>query len=212
MSSSDDIELSEAQFNEFYENFGSNSFQLQGRVLEDLGTKQLDIYFKSIGFATTVIGVVGLIAGFGFTALDHVESMALFFFGEVLLLGGLFYGLFWTQQKYQAEFKSLEEERKKLAAFYEKRNGKFMELYNKWISERRISRTAFVELNEIDKGSIELFRTEKDRPIPSIYSQAMYILMIAGTVVLLSSFFICLNTKNNPRPGGLDNFYWGRLK
>lgn len=212
ITSSDDIELTDDQFKEFFENFGSKSFQLQGRVLEELGTKQLDIYFKSIGFATTVVGVVGLIAGFGFTALDHVQSIPLFFVGEALLIGGLFYGLFWIQQKYQAEFKSLEEERKKLADFYEKRNEKFMELYNKWILEQRVNRTVFVELNEIDKRSIELFRTKNDRPIPSIYSQAMYILMIVGTAVLFTSFINCLNAEDAMQPGDLSNFRWEYLE
>ncbi|MBI2024771.1 MAG: hypothetical protein HYT03_01600 [Candidatus Harrisonbacteria bacterium] len=186
----DQILLDDTLFKEFYDNFGSNSLQLQGRVLEDLGTKQLDIYFKSIGFAATVIGAVGLIAGFGFTAFGYVQSVPLFFVGEILLLGSLFYGLFWTQQKYQAEFKSIEDERRKLIEFYEKRNEKFMVLYNSWISTRTISKTAFKELNEIDKESINLFKTEKDRSIPSIYSRTVYVLMITGTLVLFSSFFV----------------------
>ncbi len=187
---SDQISLDEELFKEFYDNFGSNSLQLQGRVLEDLGTKQLDIYFKSIGFATTVIGAVGLIAGFGFTAFGYVQSVFLFFVGEALLLSSLFYGLFWTQQKYQEEFKSLEEERRKLTGFYEKRNEKFLVVYNSWISTRTISKKAFTELNEIDKESINLFKTENNRPTPSIYSRAMYLLMIGGTIALFSSFVI----------------------
>ncbi len=185
------IPLSEEEFKEFYDNFGSNHFQLQSRVLEDLGTKQIDIYFKSIGLATTVIGVIGLIAGFGFTALGYVQSLWFFFVGEGLLLGAIFYGLFWTQKIYQGEFKSLESERRKYLTFYAERNEKFMELYNSWISTRGINRTTLTELNKIDMESINLFKSEKGGPIPSIYSQTMYVLMIAGTLVLFSSFFIC---------------------
>jgi len=183
-----DIPLTESEFQEFYENFGSNNFKLQGKVLEDLGTKQLDIYFKSIGFATTVLGVIGLIAGFGFTAFGYIQCLWLFFLGEGLLLGALFYGLFWAQRKYHEEFKSLEDERRKHMAFYETRNNKFLELYNSWITNRTISKATLTELNETDKGSISLFETAADRSAPSIYSQTMYVLMIAGTIMLFSSF------------------------
>ena len=184
------IPLTESQFQEFYENFGSNNFKLQGKVLEDLGSRQLDIYFKSIGFATTVLGAIGIIAGFGFTAFGYIQCLWLFFLGELLLLGALFYGLFWTQGKYHAEFKSLEVERRKYMTFYEKRNNKFLELYNSWIRNKTISKATLTELNEIDKGSISLFETPANRPIPAIYSWTMYVLMIVGTIILFGSFLI----------------------
>ncbi len=191
MEQNQDINLNREEFKELYNNFGSNSFQLQSRVLEDLGTKQVDIYFKSIGFATTVIGAIGLIAGFGFTALGYVQSLWLFFIGEGLLLGAIFYGLFWTQKIYHSEFKSLESERRKHLTFYAERNDKFMELYNSWTSTQKISKTTLTELNKMDMESINLFKSETNGPIPSIYSQTMYMLMIAGTLILFGSFFIC---------------------
>jgi hypothetical protein len=185
----DNISLNQEQFEEFYENFGSQNFQLQSKVLEEVGTRQIDIYFKSIGFATTVIATIGLIAGFGFTALGYVDSPCFFFIGEALLIGGIFYGLFWIQQTYQGEYKSMEAESKKLRAFYETRNAKFMELYNSWISTHNISRATLTELNSIDMGSINLFKTDRETPVRHIYPQAMYVLMIIGTLMLLGSFF-----------------------
>ena len=183
-----EIALTETQFQEFYDNFGSNSFKLQGEVLGDLGSKQLDIYFRSIGFVTTVLGAIGIIAGFGFTAYGYVESLFLFFLGEALLLSSLFVGVFWTQEKYRAEFRELEEERRNHVTFYERRNTKFLEIYNSWIRNRKISKLALSELNEIDKSSLDLFKTDANRPIPSIYSPTMYRLMVVGTIVLLCSF------------------------
>jgi len=184
------IELSEEEFKEFYENFGSSNFKLQSDIFKDIGDRQVDIYFKSIGFATTIIGAVGIIAGFGFTALGYVQNVLLFFIGEGLLSATIFYGLFWTQQKYQQEFNSLEEDRKKYLDYYNQRNKKFIELYESWLSQRNIDRSKFLELNDIDKKSIDLFKTENQRVAPDIYSRKMYILMIIGIVFLFSSFII----------------------
>lgn len=184
------IQLTDEQFDEFYQHFGSNNFQLQGSVLGDLGTKQLDIYFKSLGFATTIVGTIGLVAGFGFTAFDHVQSTLLFFTGEGFLISAILYDLFWVQEKYQKEFNALEEERRKFIGFYEERNKIFISLYNSWTSKRVIDKNAFTKLNETDKKSIELFKTEENRPIGLIYPPLVYRLMIVGVLVLLSSFFI----------------------
>jgi hypothetical protein len=183
--------LSEELFKDFYEAFGSSSLKLQGKILGELGDKQLDIYFKSIGFATTVIGAIGLIAGFGFTAFGYVQSVLLFFIGESLLLGALFYGLFWTQRKYQAEFNVLEQDRQKYLTFYEERNKKFIKLFENGLrSPHIINKKEFIDLNELDKKSIELFKNENPKVAPDIYSRIMYILMIFGSIILFSSFFI----------------------
>ncbi len=186
----EDVELNQSEFKEFYQNFGSSSFKLQGEIFEELGTKQLDIYFKSIGFASIVIGVIGVIAGFGFTAMDHVESRLLFFLGEGSLLGAIFYGLFWTQGIYQSEFLSLEKERSKCLTFYKGRNEKFMELYNSWLLNKTINKRTLAELNQLEQASIKLFESDAGQAIPVIYSKIVYSLMILGVIFLFGSFFI----------------------
>jgi hypothetical protein len=65
-----------------------------------------------------------------------------------------------------------------------------MALYDSWIKEHSISRAAVRDLMDCDQRSIDLFRTADDAPILSIYSSAMYGLMIIGTLALFSSFFI----------------------
>src|SRR4051812_3211209 len=102
----------------FYDEMGSKHFQLQGKTLEKYGELKLDIYFKSIGFVATVTGVIGLIAGFGFTAFSSIESKLMFFAGEAVLFYGIFRGLVWVQRIYQSEFKGLEDVTKKHLAHY----------------------------------------------------------------------------------------------
>ncbi len=184
------INLSIEQFQEFHEKLGSENFQLQSRIFEDYGKKKLDIYFKSIGFTTVVIGTAGLIAGFGFTAISQIQSELLFFVGEALLLSSIFYGLFWIQNIYQGEFRSIEEEIKRLREFYDKRNEKYMVLYNEWMSKKSITKNNLKQLQEFENKSIDLFKTPTQVSVPVIYSPVMYGLMTFGAAALLGSFFI----------------------
>lgn len=184
------INLSIEQFQEFHEKLGSENFQLQSRIFEDYGKKKLDIYFKSIGFTTVVIGTAGLIAGFGFTAISEIQSEFLFFTGEALLLSSIFYGLFWIQNIYQGEFRSIEDEMKRLRKFYDERNEKYMILYNEWMSKKSITKNNLKKLQEFENGSIDLFKTPAQVFAPVIYSPIMYVLMTFGAAALLGSFFI----------------------
>lgn len=185
------INLSIEQFQEFHDKLGSENFQLQSRIFEDYGKKKLDIYFKSIGFTTVVIGTAGLIAGFGFTAINEIQSGFLFFIGEALLLSSIFYGLFWIQNIYQGEFRSIEEEIKRLREFYDKRNEKYMVLYNEWMLKKYVTKSKLKELQEFENKSIDLFKTPPQSSAPIIYSPLMYGLMTFGAAALLGSFFIC---------------------
>lgn len=184
-----DIELSEIEFKEFYESFGSSHLKMQGKLLEDLGNKKIDIYFKSIGFTTSVTSVIGIIAGFGFTAFGYIQSTFLFFIGEGLLFAALFYGLLWAQKIYGGEFSSLNADFKKFRDFFDKRNQKFLELFNSALKNHIISEKKFRELNETDKDSINLFIVGEEE-IPQVYSKTTYFLGIFGTFILFSSFFI----------------------
>lgn len=184
-----DIELDEKEFNEFYENFGSKSLKMQGEILKDLGNKKIDIYFKSIGFTTSVTSVIGIIAGLGFTAFGYVQSTFLFFLGEGFLVGAIFYGLIWTQQVYAGEFHSLNSDSKKFRDFFDVRNEKFLALYNRALKDHLINEKKFRELNEVDLESVNLFKTEKEE-VPQVYSKVTYFLGICGAVLLFSSFFI----------------------
>lgn len=181
------IEFSEGEFKELHESYGSSNLKLQSEVYADLGQKQLDVYFKSIGFATTVIGVIGLIAGFGFTALDFVVNLYLFLLGEALLMIGLFYGLWWVQEVYQSEFNALEAQRDKFSKFYKNRNLMYVDLFNDWLETKSISRRALTDLKNIDNESIELYKNDIETTPPRIYSQTVYILMVLGTTCLLVS-------------------------
>lgn len=184
-----DIPLASEEFEKLHDNFGSAHFKLQSEVLKDFGTNKLDLYFKSVGFNSSVTRVIGIVAGFGFTAMAYVQSMFLFIVGEGLLLAALFYGIWWVQEIYTGEFNSVNKDIEKFRDFFNKRNDKYMELYDGWMKKKSISETTLRELNEMDKSSVDLFKTEESE-VPQTYSKTTYFLGICGSILLLASFFV----------------------
>lgn len=46
---------------------------------------------RIISFANTLMGTIGIIAGFGFTAFDYIQTLNFFLFGEFLMVISIFY-------------------------------------------------------------------------------------------------------------------------
>jgi hypothetical protein len=189
----DDIKFSEDEVNEFYERFGGAKFSLQSEVARAYGDHKIDIYFKSVGFAATVIGTIGIIAGFGFTAFGYIQSRLLFFVGEGILLYSILHGLIWVQNIYNGEFRTLDDSQKKHRAYFAERNKLFMEVWNIISTTKKISPEKLTELVEKDKEALQLFAPKnpavEEKPNP-IFSKELYYSMIAGSILLVSSFFI----------------------
>ncbi len=69
-----------------------------------------------------------------------------------------------------------------------------MEVWNAVSTTKKVSRTKFIELTEKDKEALQLFapkepEAEEEKP-NTIFSKKLYYSMIAGSVMLVSSFFI----------------------
>ena len=186
------IQVKEEKVLNFYDEIGSKHFQLQGKVLEKYGGLKLDIYFKSIGFVISVLGIVGIIAGFGFTAFSYIQSKLLFFLGEGILAYGIIKGIVWVQSIYSNEFDSLDAEFTKHKIFYEERNRLFMIVYEQLIdSKHEINIKDLENLQTKDNESLTLFKPTKEVKPQFIYSKELYICLFTGTIALFSSFFIC---------------------
>ena len=92
----------------FYEQFGSSRFRLQSEMAQDRGRRLLELYYRSIDFIYKTITTIGVIAGFGLTALGYVRSPVLFVVGESFLFGAIAFGIWATQKIYLREIENLE--------------------------------------------------------------------------------------------------------
>jgi len=190
----DEVPFDESKIDEFYQHFGSAKFALQSEAAQAYGDRKIDIYFKSVGFAATVISTIGIIAGFGFTAFGYIESKPLFFIGEGILLYSILHGLIWVQTIYNGEFGALDSSQEKQRAYFTERNKLFMDVWNTISTTKKVSREKLAELIEKDKSAIQLFAPKEqaghiEKP-KTIFSKKLYYCMITGSILLISSFFI----------------------
>lgn len=185
------IKVEEDQILKFYDEFGSKNFQLQTKTLTELGSKTLDLYFRSLELVIPIITSIGVIAGFGFTAYLYIQSKTIFFLGEGILVYGILNGLLWLQKIYKKEYDSIDNFTKSLQNHFDLRNNAFIKVYNQLISENHeILKEDFLELQKIDNNMIKIFKKNGNQPTLQIYSKTTYYCFIMGVIILFSSFFI----------------------
>lgn len=189
------IDLDQEKLEMFYEHFGSKNFRSQSEMAEDYGKKTLDLYHRSIDFIYKTVTVIGLIAGFGFTGLDHVKNSLLFILGESLLFAAIAVGIWATQKIYLGERKNFDD-------FYLKIRKHFTEWYSifKPIFDKALKHSLTREdINTLQNKEWELVSILSDNPeiekerkdILSSIVWTIFGLFIVGGAMLLFSFLIC---------------------
>src|SRR3989344_7391099 len=94
----EEIEMSSEDWDKFYESQGSQYFRLESEILKAHGDDQKKLLYEILTSTTQLIQVIGVVAGFGFTALGFVENRIFFILGEFFLFVAILVGLLWTQK------------------------------------------------------------------------------------------------------------------
>jgi hypothetical protein len=177
------------EIEKFYQQLGSAHFKLQAKIAQRFGESKIDIYFKSVGFTIQVLSIVGIIAGFGFTAYRYTESKSVFFLGETVLLLSIIYGISWVKKLYDNEYKSLDDAQKKHQKYFKERNDLFLKIHSDMVLNRPLNQEEIQKLMDLDSGAIKLFEPGENKDILKIYPPFVYLLLIVGSLILFSSFF-----------------------
>lgn len=80
----------------------------------------IDLYKRYIDFNYNFVVFIGLIAGFGFTAIDSIQSSVLFILGELCLIIVAVLVLFHTRKIYKEESKSIFDSNDSRSCFFQK--------------------------------------------------------------------------------------------
>ncbi|MCG2688700.1 hypothetical protein L6250_03670 [Candidatus Parcubacteria bacterium] len=186
------IDLNQEKLEMFYEQFGSKNFRLQSEMLGDLGDKMLDLFFKSVDFIYKMITTIGIVAGFGFTAIGYVKNEIFFTLGEVLLFSAIAIGIWTTQKIYLSERKNLDVFYSKIKSHFSERNDLFIPIFEKAQNDN-LTRDDMNNLMDKDKELLLILKdnpeTEKNRKdILSLIIWSILILFVAGVLLLIFSF------------------------
>jgi len=180
-----------------HKNFGSPNFQLQEEAMKGYGDSLLKLYFRSLDYIYRIASVVGIVAGFGFTALAHVDNMALFFLGEALLLGDMAFALWWIQSLHKKELSSVEDEYNKIRSHFSERNKLYKRIFDNTKKSNILDGKELLELQEKDEKLVEIVTAKGDEKNSNeqktstrlyLTIRIVFYLFLGGALSLLLSF------------------------
>src|SRR3989344_4910902 len=96
-----EIEVTDEDYKDLYDGWIHKALETEGFVMGKYSDQELQLLNKFIGFTYQILTAIGIIAGFGFTAMQNVKSVLLFTLGELVLVAAILFGLFWVKKFYE---------------------------------------------------------------------------------------------------------------
>lgn len=181
----------------FYEQFGSSRFLLQSEMAQDRGRRLLELYYRSIDFIYKTITTIGIVAGFGFTALGYVQSTTLFVIGELFLFSAIAFGIWATQRIYLNEIKNFEGLFSKVRVNFSGYVMVFESKLKKATDNKALTADDIKDLQDKDRELLKILQespeTEKDKQEMDLFSRivwTIFVLFVVGGLFLLTSFLL----------------------
>lgn len=194
MNMNNEIEMSADEWEKFYENQGSQYFQLESKILQAHGDDQKKLLYKILSSTTQLIQVIGVVAGFGFTALGFVENQTFFILGEAFLFAAILVGLLWTQKIYRSNITASSKEVARIKSVFSDRYLVLKNIYDKALSDIesgesiKVSASSMKELLKKNNDLMKSFSTQEVRSDDWDPLAILMILFIFGGGSLLLSF------------------------
>ena len=168
-------------------------------MAQERGKRLLELYYRSVDFIYKTITTIGIIAGFGFTAIGYVKSNFLFIAGEAFLFGAVAFGIWATQKIYLREINNLENLYSKIRDNFSEFITLFESKLNKAITDKFLTTDDIEELQNKDRELLTILREspegEKDQKEMDLFPRiiwGLFAIFIIGGLLLLSSFlFTC---------------------
>lgn len=167
----------QAESHQFYKNYQE--------VIGQFEEKENLLKEQSIGLFTTLLTSVGVIAGFGFTALGNVVNRLLFFVGESLLLFLIVFGLFILFTYNKSQEKKIRIDGEKWHSLLNPR----LSLYKSFLTFKITKKELYQKLNKEDEKvlSFKIDSNTKSLDLQK-YLFSAFIVLIIGIIFLIASF------------------------
>ena len=175
----------------FHEIKGHPSLKLQSEVKAEYGKAELELFNKTLDFTYKILTTIGIVAGFGFTAITRVETMSLFIAGEAMLFLAILLGIYWIQRIYLNNLKSIQDTSLKHNRVFNARNTVYKKIFDRLQKDGTLSSIDLAELEKRDDEILNSFAVypeyakDPKEEMPLTY---IIIFFIFGSLWILSSF------------------------
>jgi len=156
-------------------------FKIGMGIRRDISEKHERVRERALTHVYQLVTAIGIIAGFGFTAIDSVQSITIFLFGEFLLFAGMAVGIWFAKAGFIDEIKYLTDWANKLDDIQKRR----MNMEKKFAKNNITGLQNEMEL--VDNETGELFKNET-KIADYKWLTAIFIFFVFGCIFLLVSF------------------------
>lgn len=192
-------ELDFDQYQQLYEQIGSKNLSLQSDIAKEVTTNQLDLYMKTVDFIYRIISVLGIFAGFGFTAMSYVNNFNMFIMGEIILLALILIGLFFIPKVYITEYNALEDTlRKNQREVFSPRNQVLGRIVDTYIKKGHIKHSDMEEIQKYDNKLLEIMEVSDEKK-NNPFEKPINIGLVTSSIGLILIILSFLSFFNNPK-------------
>lgn len=156
------------------------------KIMREVTSEGNNLFYKIVDFPLKLIAVLGVFAGFGFTAIAFVKNIWLFILGEFLFVIAVISGLYWYKKIIIGHIKVYKKYTKNLSGYI-----KELEKIRVDVANGKINSEKFKEkMLEVQNKSADIFK-ERPKANDIILSLVLWIFGFASIFLLLS--FLPLN-------------------
>jgi len=169
----------------------SDFHRVYAEAIHEYGEKELKLIDDTLGFGYKMIQVIGIVAGFGFTALGSVKTVNLFILGELLFISSIVYGVYQIKRIYATNLEAIQKSSNQKSQVFQEKSKLFQDVITKAVKERKIDVADFQQrLDAVDARLISEFTSKppKTSKNEGRFLDIIVLLLTLGSLVLLASF------------------------
>lgn len=149
------------------------------------GQQQEKYLTGHLKYTESVTQTIGIIAGFGFTAVGKVSATWLFILGEVLIVGSICYGLLRTRYTYTKTIDTLAESSSKASQVLSKRTTYMGTLIAQAVSSGVIPADAKDQIDTLNNEMLVALTPKEHKEDDYFKDYLIEMIVVAGIGVLL---------------------------
>ena len=160
-------------------------------AMKEYADKELKLIDDVLNFGYKIIQTVGIVAGFGFTAIGYVKNIFLFVSGEGILLLSIIYGVYKIKKIYSENLDSIQSSSDRKNKIFVEKSKVFQEIIPKALREGIIDIADFQSrLDVIDQKLLKEFSQDKkqNNKKNEDFLTPLILFLILGGIFLLNSF------------------------
>lgn len=190
-----EIELTEHDYKDLYEGWMSKALKTESEVMGEFSDRERELLYKYIDFTYQILTALGIFAGFGFTAINSVQTLWLFILGEGVLISTILYGFLWLKKFYTSNLFPLQKSSRGIFKLYKQRDEIFLKISNDFLTKQILKKENLVNAQNKDQEVLNWIRNHTGENAPKKETPphgAMVFTAVVGLTCVFVSFIVKL--------------------